>query len=465
MPLTKNYDYDVQKLYLENLMDDVDIFIKCQGIFDPTLFDKKLKEPAEFILEYTKQYSTMPDYKTVNAICRINLSSPEKTNDNHKEWVLDEFESFVRHKALERAILKSADLLEKNEYGTVESLIKEAVQIGLTRDLGVSYWHNPRMRLEAMRNKNSQVKTGYSFLDKKLYGGMERGTLNVIAGGSGSGKSLFLANFGLNWSLDQLNVVYITCELSQELVGLRLDAMVSGMTTKQVFSNIDQIELVISTTGKKAGSLYIKYIPSGKTVNDIRAYIKELETKTEKKTDIIIIDYLDLLMPASRKINPSDLFVKDKYVSEELRNLAVETHTVLLTASQLNRQSVEEVEFDHSHISGGLSKIQTADNVFGIFTSRAMQERGLYQLQLMKTRSSSGVGQKIDLAYNIETMRITDIPEEEQASGVSSVNDTSSIIESIKRKSDNKAKETQSAEVESAKLREMINSLNTEDEF
>jgi hypothetical protein len=31
---------------------------------------------------------------------------------------------------------------------------------------------------------------------------------------------------------------------------------------------------------------------------------------------------------------------------------------------------VEEIEFDHSHISGGLSKIQTADNVIGIFTSR-----------------------------------------------------------------------------------------------
>jgi len=50
----------------------------------------------------------------------------------------------------------------------------------------------------------------------------------------------------------------------------------------------------------------------------------------------------------------------------------------------LNRASVEEIEFDHSHIAGGLSKVQTADNVFGIFTSRAMKERGRYQLQFMK---------------------------------------------------------------------------------
>jgi hypothetical protein len=74
----------------------------------------------------------------------------------------------------------------------------------------------------------------------------------------------------------------------------------------------------------------------------------------------------------------------------------------------LNRSAVDEPEFDHSHISGGISKINTADNVFGIFTSRAMRERGRYQIQCMKSRNSTGVGQKIDLEYNIDTMRITD---------------------------------------------------------
>ena len=102
------------------------------------------------------------------------------------------------------------------------------------------------------------------------------------------------------------------------------------------------------------------------------------------------------------------LFRSDKYVSEELRNLAKELGVLMVTASQLNRSAVEEIEFDHSHISGGISKINTADNVFGIFTSRAMKERGKYQIQCMKSRSSTGVGQKIDLEYNIETMRITD---------------------------------------------------------
>jgi hypothetical protein len=136
-------------------------------------------------------------------------------------------------------------------------------------------------------------------------------------------------------------------------------------------------------------------------------------------------------MPVSAKVSPSDLFVKDKYVSEELRNLAKELGVLMVTASQLNRSAVEEVDFDHSHISGGISKINTADNVFGIFTSRAMKERGKYQIQCMKSRSSTGVGQKIDLDYNIDNMRITD-PGETQSEESGYRSTASNILNSIK---------------------------------
>jgi replicative DNA helicase len=184
---------------------------------------------------------------------------------------------------------------------------------------------------------------------------------------------------------------------------------------------------------KKAGRLRIKYMPAQSTVNDIRAYLKELEIQTKTKADFLCVDYLDLLMPVSAKVSPNDLFVKDKYVSEELRNLAKELNILFVTASQLNRAAVEEIEFDHSHISGGISKINTADNVFGIFTSRAMRERGRYQLQLMKTRSSSGVGQKVELEFDIESLRIRDLAQDEAYQEFKKR--APSIYESIKAKS------------------------------
>jgi hypothetical protein len=205
-----------------------------------------------------------------------------------------------------------------------------------------------------------------------------------------------------------MNGVYVSLELSEELCSKRMDSMIAGISQKDIFRQLDDVELRIGMAAKRSGNLQIKYLPAQSTINDVRAYIKELEVRKGYTVDFLCIDYLDLLMPVSAKVSPSDLFVKDKYVSEEIRNLAKELNVVLVTASQLNRSAVEEIEFDHSHISGGISKINTADNVFGIFTSRHMREKGQYQLQLMKTRSSAGVGQKIDLEFNVETMRITD---------------------------------------------------------
>jgi KaiC/GvpD/RAD55 family RecA-like ATPase len=345
---------------------------------------------------------------------------------------MEEFEGFAKRKELERAILKAADLLEKGDFAPVEKLIKDAVQIGLVKDIGTDYFANPRERLMAIKAGNGQVSTGWAGLDKVLFGGMNRGELNIFAGGSGSGKSLFMQNISLNWVTAGLNGIYLSLELSEGLCSMRIDSMLANISTKEVFKNLDDVELKVGMARKKSGKFQVKYLPAQSNVNDIRAFIKEYEIQMRCKVDFLMVDYLDLLMPVSAKVSPNDLFVKDKYVSEELRNLAKELNVLFITASQLNRSAVDEVEFDHSHISGGISKINTADNVFGIFTSRAMRERGKYQLQLLKTRSSSGVGMKVDLDYDINTLRIVDAGNSEDAAPVASSND---ILKNIKNKS------------------------------
>jgi replicative DNA helicase len=318
--------------------------------------------------------------------------------------------------------------------------------------------------LLGLKDKNGQVSTGWPGVDRKLFGGFNRGELNIFAGGSGAGKSLFLANLGVNFALAGLNVVYLTLELSEALVSMRIDSMITGINTRDIFRDLDDVEIKVKMVGKKSGMLQVKYMPSGKTTNDIRAYLKEYEIKCGKRVDVLLVDYMDLIMPIGQKISAENLFVKDKFVSEELRNLAMERQCVFVTAAQLNRGAVEEVEFDHTHISGGLSKIQTADNVFGIFTSRAMRERGRYQIQLMKTRSSSGVGQKIDLAFDIETLRITDLPDDEHESSNGGNRGSASIIEGIKNRTAAREDPAEGvavgrvrATVESSKLREILN--------
>jgi len=429
-----DYGYDIQKLYLEMMLTDAETFVRCQSVFDSSTFDRRLSDTAKFINDYVTDHNAMPTFDMVNAATHAGLKDPGVLEENHYDWLLTEFETFSRHRALEAAILKSADLLEKGEYGPVEDLIKRAVQIGLQKDLGTDYWRDPRERLSAIKDKNGQISTGWPTLDKKLFGGFNRGELNIFAGGSGAGKSLFLANLGVNWALLGLNVLYLSFELSENLVSMRIDSMVTDIPSRDIFKSIDDVEMKVRMIGKRSGAIQVKYMPTGKNANDLRSYIKEYEIKTKKKIDVVLVDYLDLMMPVAAKISAENLFVKDKYVSEELRNLAMELNCIFVTASQLNRASVEEIEFDHSHISGGLSKINTADNVIGIFTSRAMRERGRYQLQLMKTRSSSGVNSKIDLEFDVDSLRIRDIGEEDEADNTVSKG-RANVLDQIKRSS------------------------------
>jgi archaellum biogenesis ATPase FlaH len=425
----KEYNIDLQRLFVEFLAQDKDLFSRVNGIIDPLYFDRELRKGVEFIQEHAMNYSALPTRDQILATTGLELQELKDVDDRHQKWFIDEFETFCKHKALESAILESADLLEKGEYGPVERKIKEAVGIGLAKHMGTDYWESPAERIERVRNARGGTSTGWRDIDQKLYGGFNRGELNIFAAASGGGKSLFLQNLALNWSIAGLNVVYISLELSEELSSMRLDSMITGMNTKEVFKNVDDVDLKVRMQGKKAGKLQIVQLPNGITINAITSYMREYETKNDLKIDAVLIDYLDLMMPAQSKVSPSDLFIKDKFVSEEMRNFAVENDILFATASQLNRAAVEEVEFDHSHISGGLSKIQTADNVIGIFTSQAMRERGRYQVQFMKTRSSSGVGQKVDLAFDIGGLRIKDLDDDEAGT---TMNQPSAIFDKIK---------------------------------
>jgi len=97
-----------------------------------------------------------------------------------------------------------------------------------------------------------------------------------------------------------------------------------------------------------------------------------------------------------------------------------------------HNSSYEEIEFDPSHIAGGISKVNTADNVVGIFTSAAMKESGRYQIQFMKTRSSSGVGSKVDLMFNTKSLRITDLEEGDDNATMAT---TKNIYDQLKKNS------------------------------
>ena len=446
-----DYSEATQKLLLQYLISNETLYTQSQNILKSEYWDSNLRKTARFILEYTGEYNSLPTPEQIKAETRTDLTKLDNTEKQSK-WFLETIENFCRHKAMESLIIDGPELLEKGDYSAIEQRSKENVMISLQKDIGTNYFEDPLARLEKMRDRTNMTSTGWRDIDGKLYGGMNRGELTFFVGGPGTGKSLFLQNLALNWMQMGKNVIYISLELSEELVGLRFDAMITGLGTRDIFKDMNNVATELGMIGKfgkdgqRWGKLNIKKMPeAGTSVNDIRAYLKEYELQTGVKPDAICVDYLDLLYPNSKKVDINSAFNKDKYTSEELRGLAAEWNILCATASQLNRNSVQEQNFDASHIAGGISKINTADNVMGIFTSQAMKENGEYQIQFLKTRSSSGVGSKVYLTFDKTSLRIMDSENgEEGSSNPTGMAGVAKILE--KRKVESSVKPSESTQ-------------------
>ena len=431
---TIDYNEDKQKLLIDILLSSEEIFARCQNILNAKYFVNKFRPAMRFVLNYVEEYRVLPKIEQVNAESGGSFMKIEDIAPQHQDSFLDEIEGFCKNRALALAVTESVELIEKGNYGDVEKMVREAILISLQSDIGTDYFDDPRARLLRIKDKNGQMTTGWKTVDDKLYGGINRGEITIWCAGSGVGKSLFLQNQALNMVQQGLNVIYITLELSEELTAMRMDSMLTDVGTKDIFRNLDTVELKVKAAQRKAGLLHVRQLPQGSTCNDIKAYLKNYEIETQRKPDVIVVDYLDLLFPNNKKIDPSNLFVKDKFVTEELRGLAVERNMVCLTASQLGRSSVNEQEHDQSMIAGGISKIQTADNVISIFASAAMKERGQYQIQFLKTRSSSGVGSKVYLGFDPNTLRIFDLDDDAAAAAAGGNTNGADVFNDLRRK-------------------------------
>jgi archaellum biogenesis ATPase FlaH len=438
----KEYTEDKQKLLIDVLLSSEEIFAQCQNIINAKYFINKFRPAVRYIMSHAEKYRVLPKFEQVTAETGINFSRIENITIQHQDAFLDEIEEFCKNRALADAVLNAVDLIEKGNYSEVEKLVRDAILISLQSDIGTNYFEDPRARLMRIKNNNGQISTGWKDVDDKLYGGVNRGEITIWCGASGTGKSVFLQNLAINFIKQGLNVIYISLELSEELCSMRMDSMISEVSTKEIFRKIDEVEIRVKQASHKSGSLHIKQMPQGSTCNDIKAYLKTYEIETGKRPDALVVDYLDLLFPNNKKIDPSNLFVKDKFVTEELRGLMVDRQLLGMTAAQLNRSAVQEQEHDHSHISGGISKIQTADNVISIFASAAMKERGQYQVQFLKTRSSSGVGSKVNLGFDPNTLRIFDGDGDGQ-SMISNVGTTADVFADLRRKNTAAAKKAE----------------------
>ena len=58
--MTKDYNPEIQKLFLEIMMQDAETYVRVQNIYNPENFDRSLRAVAEFIKKHSDDHKTLP---------------------------------------------------------------------------------------------------------------------------------------------------------------------------------------------------------------------------------------------------------------------------------------------------------------------------------------------------------------------------------------------------------------------
>jgi archaellum biogenesis ATPase FlaH len=428
-----------QQLMLNYLVSSNELYTKVSPILKDSYWDARLKKQFRFIKDYYETYKASPTIDQLKA--STGHSFELKALSRHEiKFAESELENFCRNSAIEQAIMGAPSLVEVGNFAKVIEEMKDAITISVNRDIGVDYFSDPENRLKDLAATILPIPTGYVKIDEGLGGGLTRKEMLLVLGAPGYGKSISLSNLAKRLMKRKLNGVYITLELSEKVVAKRFDTMFSGIAPSQVLNNITETSIRIGKEKGNYGKLFIKRMPESSTnANHIRAYLKEFEIVNGFTPDFICLDYLDL-MASCQNISAENFFARDKYISEELRSIANDFDLIMLTASQLNRgaQSVESIDdLGQSHIAGGISKINTADNVLAIYPSAQAKARGEMIFKFIKTRSSNGVGNSVTLKFLSSSLtlenRDEDVSEQPSTSKLSNT-----ISNFVKRKSDQK---------------------------
>jgi hypothetical protein len=222
-----------------------------------------------------------------------------------------------------------------------------------------------------------------------------------------------MSNCALALARQGLDVLYISLELQEHLVADRFITMVTGLEKLQIKINRNKVKVTFEQlkNEQQYGDIHIKYMPADETSSrDIKSYIEQLSAVCGKKPDVLIVDYLDLMCPNEKSRNFGNVFERDKAIITELRNIGNNSDhpMVMISASQLNRSAYSTTERNGGQIAGGLSKLNTVDNAISIIKDEEMTLKGIAAFKLIKTRSSSGVGNVIPMLWDSKTLKFMD---------------------------------------------------------
>jgi len=334
---------DKERILIAQLLNNPELFVKGITFLDKDFFESKInKLIIEFIIEYYDLYKSIPPEDAI--LIELNMDNTRSDwLDINKQWptpyLEDYLNSFIKNMSMKGAIEDSIELLEEEDYGTIEKKIKDAVNVDIDTQLGVtidSDKDNFRDIFKLLTETEATIPTGWANVDEKLDGGVNIPSLNYLLAKSGGGKSIGLINLSWNYIKMKKDVIYISLELKEAKIMKRYITHSAKIPTHKIESSEMEIWNHLKKCDEKGYGRFTVHFYQPNTLSAmklelfIRNYIQKYNT-----TPIVILDYAGLMTPNGK--NWQGMFEKDKYVSEELRAVATLFDTIVWTADQYNR--------------------------------------------------------------------------------------------------------------------------------
>jgi replicative DNA helicase len=237
------------------------------------------------------------------------------------------------------------------------------------------------------------LTTGFNELDS-MTSGLQPSELIIIAARPSMGKTALCLTLAQNAAIQAQAVVGIfSLEMSKESLVMRMlssEARVDAHRFRSGFLSRDEWARLAGALGILAETkIFIDDTP-GITVLEMRAKARRLAAE-QKKLDLIIVDYLQLMSGSSRRSESRQQEVSQ--ISRELKGLAKELNVPLIALSQLSR--APESRTDHRpqladlRESGAIE--QDADVVAFIYReeqyNRTEENAGIAEIIVAKQRN------------------------------------------------------------------------------
>lgn len=388
---TVPFDFDLgfQRKIAALALRNNNFLTQTDGLVKPEYFVEQVDGViVKMVLDHFKTYKQPPGKTSIPTMIRDAIAKKVvrkdmiedvkkrvvelfKTDLSDAKFVMTKVAEFARHRAVEEAVLKSAELLEKGEYDKINQIMKSAMDVGLNEDgINYNYWDeienrtDHRAALKAGLIKPDGIETGFKELDDVLYHkGWGRKELSLMMAPAKGGKSMSLADFAKNASLASYNVIYFTLEVSAAITADRIDANLSDTMVKSLKDTPNAVKAKIEAAAAKAGVLEILEFPSGSLKSsDIRRILERYKDRGIN-FDLIVVDYADIMAPERFM---DDQIANFRSIYLDLRAIAQKYNVAMLTATQTNRDGAKKDTATMTDVAEDFNKIRTADLVITI---------------------------------------------------------------------------------------------------